>query len=573
MENPSAEHRLVPGWLAPVALAVAMVCVCAVGITWGLPSPERNRLYFRSPATLAARKRAIQNSNPDEAWRKWGPYAKEGTESPSDRSLYNALRTYHPDEYAVLKVLMNIRPEEGRLDPKFYHLGGAFLYPYGALLYLLGKAGVLHLTTDPTYYLDHPREIAAFYLVGRLLCAAFAVGTVLIVYALGKKLHSRTLGILGGLSLVVMPAFSLHSHFLYVDIPAAFWATLAVWGAVAYLENRKARAAVLAGLFAGLAVGTKVSTAPLVGVVALSLLFVDGSARKRLALAGASVLASLAAFAATNPFAVWHFSLFSGDVRSNAFVNVSFAPYLVILAKSAGPVLAVLLVVGVILALLKALKDVRFAPALIWVPVLFLVACLFGKRYARYLLPILPVAALLAALPAAMLFERRRTVSGWVVFLAGFLYNLAWTVSLLVVLRSADTRTAAGEALQERFPLGTRLAVTEVPWQYEMPAFDDLAYDAAVVGYDPRRLSDSAAELLITSEAQITRSSRDDPDARVFWKAFDENVAAANYRLLLRVERPQTFLGLPMNPGMFPEDMRYHNPAVLIYSSSASSAD
>ena len=56
-----------------------------------------------------------------------------------------------------------------------------------------------------------------------------------------------------------MPLHAQHSHWLTVDVPATFWATLSLlWSArLATGDPKPLRAALLAGLFAGLAAATK----------------------------------------------------------------------------------------------------------------------------------------------------------------------------------------------------------------------------------------------------------------------------------------------------------------------------
>ena len=60
-----------------------------------------------------------------------------------------------------------------------------------------------------------------------------------------------------------MPLHAQHSHWLTVDVPATFWGTLSLlWSArLATGDPKPLRAALLAGLFAGLAAATKYNLA------------------------------------------------------------------------------------------------------------------------------------------------------------------------------------------------------------------------------------------------------------------------------------------------------------------------
>ncbi len=89
------------------------------------------------------------------------------------------------------------------------------------------------------------------------------VGTVWAVYAIGRRLWGRRAGLLAALTLAIMPLHAQHSHFLTVDVPATFWGVLSLLWAVrlATGDPKPLRAALLAGVFAGLAAATKYNMA------------------------------------------------------------------------------------------------------------------------------------------------------------------------------------------------------------------------------------------------------------------------------------------------------------------------
>lgn len=540
-----------------VAAAAALFCT---GITWGLPSAQRNRLYFRSEQSLQDHiKRASDYPVEDNA-QSYAASRDDPNRPP--RSCYNAIRSVHPDEYFVLRMLANVRPRAGRFDPGFYHIGGAFIYPFGTLLFLLWKLGLVNAVADPTYYMVHPEELAAIYLTGRLLCAAFAAGTALVIYDLGRRLFSRGFGIVCALVLMTFPAFALNAHFLYNDVPAAFWATLSLWAAVRFASDRRKRHYVVAFLAAGLAVGTKISVALIVPAILLGLCAGARSVVEAIRRGVVAVVGAVMVFAVTNPFAVWHAVAFARDVGSNAYVGPSLVPYAVIIAKAANPIFVVLALVGIGGVLRR--REWRLGPLAAWALLTFAGACLFGKRYARYLVPMLPAVALLAVLPAGWLWRAKRKRLAALVVALPLAVNAAWCVSLVGNLTQTNTRTQAGLFIENSIPLDASIAVTEDPWQYEMPPFDVMSYDTKIVGYDSDQLARARPDFLITSDIQRARSEGDDTSDRAaarFWQAFDRLVTSHEYESLA-IFAPG---GLFFDGAAFPEDLRYHNPVIRIY--------
>ena len=560
---PSRAREFRSDLLAGVTAGVIALVVCAIGITWGLPNEERNRLYLQDERSLQVRLDRAAKGDLADTWRLWGPYSRSAAGRPP-RSTYNAIRSDHPDEYAVLKVLLNVRPDQGRFDPKFYHIGGALIYPYGLLLFVLWKTGVIHLVPDIAHYMRTPSDMAALYLAGRWLCAAFAVAAVILVYDLGRRLFSRWFGLVAAVVLATLPAFALNAHFLYNDVPSAFWVTLCLWASLRFMDERKTWLFVLAAVAAGLAIGTKVSTALV--VIPMMVAFSRGGASPGAAI-GRSALALaivLVTFAVTNPFAVANALTFGHDVASNMFINPAIAPYLAIVAKAINPGVACLAVMGMAVSVWRRDRLPRLLILAIWVAVIFAGACFFGKRYARYLVPMLPAVAVLAVTPALLLWRSGRRFVASLLVIAPLVLNVVWTASLLAALSRPNARLRAGAFILEEIPRRATILVNEDPWQYEMPAFDDVACDTRVIGYDADALARTPG-LFVTSDIQRARSVVNAPEAAAFWDAFDVMVQAGSLRRVATFGGDQRLSGIDWNQGTFPEDFRYHNPVIAIY--------
>ena len=170
--------------------------------------------------------------------------------------------SYHPDETVVLDVAsrgMNVFA--GRLLPHFYNYGSLQLYLVCFANTLAALSGAVDIV--PKDYAVWYPEWAKMYLVGRWLTVGMGVGTVWATYAVGRQLWGRRAGLLAALTLAVMPLHAQHSHFLTVDVPGTLWVTLSlVWAArLMRGDPHRLRAALWAGVFAGLAAATKYNLA------------------------------------------------------------------------------------------------------------------------------------------------------------------------------------------------------------------------------------------------------------------------------------------------------------------------
>ncbi|HTQ11684.1 MAG TPA: phospholipid carrier-dependent glycosyltransferase, partial [Fimbriimonadaceae bacterium] len=177
-------------------------------------------------------------------------------------------QTYHPDElvnYGVVQAL-NRQP----LTPGFYNYGTAYFYAVNfADKVVDGYGGGGPNPQEPaTFWAKVGRDI----LVGRVLNALAGAGTVVVVWLILRRITTRFGGLFGAGLMLVAPGFLVQSRFETVDVFGAFWLALSalfalrISGAAARSlaeadgrAPRDMRDAVLAGLFAGIATGTKYS--------------------------------------------------------------------------------------------------------------------------------------------------------------------------------------------------------------------------------------------------------------------------------------------------------------------------
>ncbi len=179
------------------------------------------------------------------------------------------IATFHPDESINLQAAMTVDIPHGKFDTQFYNYGTFYFY-LASFAQTFGRGyGLIHTTPAPPegtklsgiekMQLAAP-EMASLYLAGRLVTARLGTATILLVFLLGAKLFNRRTGYAGAALYAVAPYAVVHAHFFTVDVPATFFVTLALLSAAILLEEQSWRSYVFAGVACGLCAATKYNT-------------------------------------------------------------------------------------------------------------------------------------------------------------------------------------------------------------------------------------------------------------------------------------------------------------------------
>ncbi len=422
--------------------------------------------------------------------------------------------SYHPDEPTI--VNRAVRFHRGDLDPRFFNWPSLSIYLLSGFYGLaFGARGVLEsFTVDPV----------PFFLLGRMVTAAFGTATIAVLYALAAESYGTTIALLASLFLTVDLLHVRDSHFITTDIPLTFLVTLALLFVLRYWRQGRSRDAVWSGLFAGLAASMKypggLALLPFLLAHLLRPLPASRPWWKR-AVGREPVLAIAAAavgFVAGTPYALLTPRAFWRGVTSELqqvgsvqFGNEGDLPgYLFHLFHSLpegmGISLLLLAFGGVGLALLS--RTPRDLILLAFPVPYFLVIGSWSSRFERYALPLLPFLALWAAVclvaVAGRLRERwpgflGRWRPGVVVAVAACLLvapELARVGYFHVLLSRPDTRVLATEWIEREIPLGSRIAMEPYsPALRVAPAMVREGEDAG--GYRISRLNDYDLDRLI----------------------------------------------------------------------------
>lgn len=221
--------------------------------------------------------------------------------------------TVQRDEYGIyaftgaqIASTHNLRPT--RLN----HPASTIFYPL-ALAYkawhVIARQGML-FRPDPNLLLAYHSEPAPFLLLGRLVSVCYAVLSLPLVYLLGRRVHSRTVGVVAAWFLATTPILTTLTQLIRDDSATVFFSTLAMLLILQVYRRPTARHQALAGAALGLAISTKYYLGllgVLLGVVDLLVLFRlrRKGGRTLLVTLGNAALAgatALMAFGLTTPF-------------------------------------------------------------------------------------------------------------------------------------------------------------------------------------------------------------------------------------------------------------------------------
>ena len=182
----------------------------------------------------------------------------------TERAGYQQCLADHPQIQPGLPGVRTLLDfDRSPLNPHWFPLGSVLIYV------LVMIRSVIELFTDVSA-LD-------MRYVGRALSAMADVGTVVMLYVLGRRIYGRLYGSWVGLLGAALVAFAVihvqNSHFFRPETFSAFWVLAVFWAILQVMERRRLRDSLLLGLFTGMAFAPKVSIAPILLPLALCYYF------------------------------------------------------------------------------------------------------------------------------------------------------------------------------------------------------------------------------------------------------------------------------------------------------------
>ncbi|MGA2453750.1 MAG: glycosyltransferase family 39 protein [Solirubrobacteraceae bacterium] len=390
---------------------------------------------------------------------------------------------YNVDEYEHFVPIAVEMFAHGTLNPHYFANPPALTYLLHFLFDLAysGPHGVVRA------FALHPGEV---FTLARVSVAVLGTVALWLLYLTGARLFSRAVGLLAAAveAVAFLPVF--YGHLALNDVPTLAPTTLSLLGTAGVLRKGRIRDYVLAGVGLGLACATKYTA----GIVIVPLLvavlarMLDGAGEQRvnaarralvgIVLAGA---AALAAFAIANPYALLDYHSFHAELVHQSTLSAESqgklgAPkeggliyYLWSFTWGLGwaPTLAAL---GGALTVWR--RERRLGWLLVPAALLFVAFMgLQGRYFGRWLLPIFPIACLLAALFVVQIVEwagRERPEPPLRIALAVLLVGalliqgFVYSIHAGIVLSRADTRNLTRDWMLAHIPAGAKIVAEPV---------------------------------------------------------------------------------------------------------------
>ncbi len=521
------------------------------------------------------------------------------------------VHSYHPDEITVIAPTLAMNIFTGQMNPHFFNYGSLFLYAvYFARLFAEGY-GWLDLTpffrafsaggwlkvaeTAPALI-----EFAKLHLLARGLSAACGVATVALVFLWVRQIASLWAAVVAALLLASFPLHVQHSHFATVDVPLTLLTTASLYLAATATSGRRI---LWAAFVAGLATAVKYSVAPALWLT-LSVLWAWRVGLWTMGLRLTAItLVMGAGFLLGCPYSVLAFPEFWRDFYWETFVHSRighgyvFADtgnghwfHLTTNMPAAVGVPAMLLALGGLLPIAASptpsetatdrLRHRTLVALLVFALAYFVPLGFAQVRFARYLMPLLPMLAMWAALA----WEKTRWGSLWrFLALATGAYTFLCGLAIVSLFTPPDPRDEAAVFIvqQARYKRPLTIALHPYPWFYTPPITplnggtktkEDFALWAVtapirfvLTEFDESELVASNADLFVASDFEYG-----DPlrlrlgDAVRFYEWL--------YRTSKEVRVFRKEPTLPFRPKPFrwyfrplPHDMRYVNPIVKVF--------
>lgn len=398
---------------------------------------------------------------------------------------YDLPYIYHPDEPSYIAISQRIF-QSGDLNPHFFNYPSLFFYinalayvPY----YFVGRLmGVFHTPNDilPPISLAmgvSQAQMPTTVLLARVVTICFGVGTVGLVYLVGRRMTGRTaVGALAALMVAISSTAVWHSRLVTPDTFVMFFALTSLLASVLVYQQGKTWQYVVAGICVGLTASSKYNGGLIVLPLVLAHFLRYGKAAFKQPRLYLGLLFCGVGFLVTTPFALFDSTKFLNDLNFEAQhyssghsgMEGNTLKWYLNYMWSTGGGLYLLAVLGILYGFFVHPKATSLL--LVFPLVYFVFINSFVVRNDKTFLPLIPFLFLLAAWFLVDLFDRLRTLRTkslrrlLLVVFAGLIFAALMlpaskTFANVRLLTTVNSRETARMWIADNLPSGARIAL------------------------------------------------------------------------------------------------------------------
>lgn len=321
--------------------------------------------------------------------------------------------------------------------------------------------------------------LTQIFLIGRFISLFFGMGTVLLVYLIGKRIYSKKVGLLSSLFLSFSFLHILYSKMIKPDIAMSFFIVLSFLFIYFIYEKGRLRDYILASIFMGFSVATKYGGIVLIVPLFLAHLF-NGLEKKRklisiffdkriFLLGFFAALGFLIAFPYALPKSSGLLAAIKGTLgwltplEGPRYMGAWSFYLTVSLNRGMGLLLGLFSLAGIIYGMIYQRK--RNILLLSFPLVFFLLVGGFSHQTDRYILYIIPFLVIFAAMfvdviVSKMFFLRKKkSLIAFALMVIILIFPVMRVTRYLYLLTQKGTLFQAKEWIEENIPEGSRIAL------------------------------------------------------------------------------------------------------------------
>lgn len=548
-----------------IIVLVSILCVSfllnVAGINWGVPSRERNNLYFSDENQI---KQILAGVTSEKVLKSKTQYENE-----LSGSRFNPIRSYHPDESQFIESISNMNPKKFDFNPHYFWYGTLYFWFLGFSYAIAYIAGYVKLVKDIAFFYLNPDEIARFYIAGRMVSVIFGVLGVAGIFLAVRKMWDEKKALISAVFLAVAPIFVINSHYIAVDITEVFFVILTFYFSVNIFRTDKVSNYVLAGISAGLACSSKYTGILIVLSIPFAHFLRNEFRWKNLLICWFNwkviigYLSAVIAFIITCPFIITANSevmsyIMKVQGRGNFIEGMIY--YMKDLYHGFGAPLLALSAIGFVFSAYKRNKTDMLILFCVIIQLLFFLNQ--GKRLDRYILAVVPFLVMFAVRGLDIFGNVYLKIC--VLFIALF-PTFLFCIGYDMVFMQENTRTTAGRWIAENIPAGTKIGLRRDPYQFETPPINMQKYDVSILRNDFGSVADSDVELLKRERPEyfiLNEIERNVYGPKTGWEKWFEE---GEYKLLKVFSNSPRILGIPFNDRNPSEDYLYFYPRIYVY--------